>query len=336
MAFKKIDKEFQVTDSTVNVYGFRLLTSGYLMEEFQKNPIGFYMHGEYEQSPREQGVLVRWEDFRIDGDKVFAKPVINLAHPRGEQTVEEINDGFLNGASVGKIVALEISDDPAFMLPGQTGPTVTRWYNRELSLVDIPGNFNSLTLFDSDGNAINLADFKIQKTDMKQLFLTPEMISKLGLADNADQAQAITALQNLADKASKYDQAKQDLEQAQAATQVAQTALADYKKEQAGKEVASLLDVALNDKKITVAQKNVLATQYEGKPDELKALLDATPAYQPITSQLSDEQKGTEEKFKNLSYSQLDKAGLLPSLKAANLDLFKQKFQDEYGVEYKG
>ena len=142
--FKKIAKEFLLTDSSLNTYSYRLLTSGYLLDEFKKNPIGYYMHGTLE-FPREQGVLVKWDDLRQDGDKVYGKPCINLEHPRGERTVREIENGFLNAASVGKIVAVEISTNQADYLPTQEGPTVTKWFNRECSLVDIPGNYNALT-----------------------------------------------------------------------------------------------------------------------------------------------------------------------------------------------
>lgn len=78
-----------------------------------------------------------------------------------------------------------------------------------------------------------------------------------------------------------------------------------------------------------------METQFAGKPDELKNLLDATPAYQPVTEQITKEQVTLDDKFKNLSYQQLDRAGLLPELKEKDLDLFKTKFQQEYGVEYK-
>jgi hypothetical protein len=337
MAFKKIDKEFLVTDSTVNVYGFRLLTSGYLVEEFKKNPIGYYMHCDPELTDlrRADGVLVRWEDFRQDGDSWFAKPVINLEHPRGEKTCEEIENGFLNGASVGKLVALEFSDDPALMLPGQTGLTVTKWYNRELSLVDIPGNFNSLSLSDKDGNDINLADLKTEK-NMKQLFLTPEQIKALNLADNADQATVTQAINDLAAKAAKVDSMQTQIDTALAAKTTAETNLANLQKQQSTEKVASILDAALAAKKITNAQKAVMEKQYEGKPDELKALIDATPAYQSVTEQLSKEKGALNEKFQNLSYKELDRAGLLPELKKENLDLFKTKFKSEYGVDYKG
>ena len=60
--FKKIDKEFCLTDNSVNVYGYRLLTAGLDLAQYKKNPIGFLMHD------REGGVLVKWEDLRIEGD----------------------------------------------------------------------------------------------------------------------------------------------------------------------------------------------------------------------------------------------------------------------------
>lgn len=336
MAIKKIDKEFQVTDSSVNVYGFRLLTSGYLVDEFKKNPIGFYMHGEHNDYPREMGVLVKWEDFRKEGDKVFAKPVINLAHKRGQQTVDEIEDCFLNGASVGKIIAIEISDDPALMEPGQTGPTITKWYNRELSLVDIPGNFNSLSLFDEAGNAINLSDFKNQKNNMKQIFLTSDQLKAMNLADNSDQATVNTEIQNLVAKAKNADALKLQLDAALADKTTAETNLATFKKDANKKEVSDLLDKALNDRRITKALSDKLAKQYEEKPTELNELLADMQPYQPITEQLNKDGKtGDDERFKNLSYQELDRAGLLPALKASNIDLFKSKFKACYGVDYK-
>src|SRR5690349_15559056 len=112
---KKIEKTFQLSDSSVNCYGFRLLTKGYLIDEYTKNPIGYYMHD------REKGVVVKWDNLRVDGDRIVAEPVINMSNERGQQCVDEITDGFLNGASVGNIVALDWSDDPKMMLPGQTG-----------------------------------------------------------------------------------------------------------------------------------------------------------------------------------------------------------------------
>lgn len=151
--FKKIDKEFCITDNSLNVYKYRCLTKGLLLDEVKKNPIGFLMHN------RDKGVVVRWENFRIEGDKVFATPVVNLSHPEGQSIADQIENGFLNAASVGKIVCLAATNDPKLKLKGQTGPTVTKWFPREISLVDIPGNYNALAnLYDEDDNELSLSD----------------------------------------------------------------------------------------------------------------------------------------------------------------------------------
>jgi hypothetical protein len=106
--FKKIDKDFLLTDSSLNSYSYRLLTSGYLMDEFKKNPIGYYLHADPDNTEytRKDGVLVKWEDIRKDGDNVYGKPCINLSHPRGQKTVDEIESGFLNAASMGHFVVI--------------------------------------------------------------------------------------------------------------------------------------------------------------------------------------------------------------------------------------
>lgn len=166
--YKKIDKEFCITDNTVNVYKYRCLTEGLQLDEVKKNPIGYWMHN------REKGVIVRWEDFRIEKDKVFAKPKINLNNPNGQTIIDQIENGFLNSASVGKIVVLEVSNDNNLKLKGQTKPTITKWFPREISIVDIPGNYNAVAdLYDTDNKGLSLSDlqnFNINK-DLEKIDL---------------------------------------------------------------------------------------------------------------------------------------------------------------------
>lgn len=83
--FRKINKEYVLSDSSVNEYGFRLLTEGYQADSFLKNPIGYYMHR------REDGVALKWEDLHIAGDTVLATPVVNLSNTRGAQIYDEFS-----------------------------------------------------------------------------------------------------------------------------------------------------------------------------------------------------------------------------------------------------
>ena len=94
----KVDKEFLLTDETVNCYGYRLLTSGLLLDRFEP-PIGFFMHD------REQGVAVKWDDLVVRDGALYGKPVVD--ETRFPDLAQQIIDGFYAAASVGHIVALE-------------------------------------------------------------------------------------------------------------------------------------------------------------------------------------------------------------------------------------
>lgn len=323
--FKKIDKEFLLSDSTLNCYSFRLLTAGYQLDEYKKNPIGYRMHN------REDGVVLRWEDLRVDGDKVYAKPVINLSNAKGQQTVDEVENGFLNAASVGHLVALEISKDPKDYLPNQKGPTVTKWYNRECSLVDIPGNYNALTdLVDAQDNPINLADFNIQKINMEKITLTAAQLALIpNLKAEATQAEVDTAITDLVAKAALADTYKTDKE-------AAEQKLADAEKKVKTDKVTDLLATAKNDKKISEAVATQLKADYAENPDGLKVILDGLVAYKPVKDQLKENGSERLQALVAKSYAELDKAGELPELQALDMEAFKTKFKEEFKTEYKG
>lgn len=316
-----------LTDSSVNCYGFRLLTDGYIQTEFEKNPIGYYMH------EREEGVVLRWEDFRKDADKVFAKPVINLSNERGQQTVEECENGFLNGASVGNIVALEWSEDPSMMLPGQTGPTITKWYNRECSLVDVPGNFNALTLYDKDGNVINLAAFTKNSLTMEKTFLTPEQLSKLGLKADSKQSEVDQVIENLMSKAAKADDLQTKLDAANTAKTTAETALQNLKDSTADAEVDTLLGKAKDESKITANAAAKMKEQFKGKPAELKAVLDVLQPHPSITGSLKTGADANDLTAK--SWNELDRSGKLEDLRAKDENAFFDKFKAEFNKPHK-
>jgi hypothetical protein len=364
---RKIDKEFVITDDSVNCYGFRLLTEGYLIGEYKKNPIGYAMH------KRDDGVLVRWEDLRVDGNTVYGKPVINLNHAMGQRTVDEINDGFLNAASVGHIVVLELSEEASLKLDGQTGPTITKWFNRECSLVDVPGNYNALKqLFDADDQPIqNLSDFTKSKLShtMKQVFFTGAQIAAMNLKADASEIEIGTAFNDLVAKAAKSAQLETELNNlkaqttgtkvndliaaAEAAGKITKEAgmklKADYANNPeglknlldliaapAGTKVSDLIAAAQTAGKITVETGKKLSADYASNPEGLKNLLDAMPVYQSITNDLNA--KGGDKKFANLmakSWDELFETGETEVLKKEAPELYAQKYKETFGKDPK-
>ncbi|MDY0104404.1 MAG: hypothetical protein RBS07_15820 [Lentimicrobium sp.] len=294
MAFKKVDKEFCLSDNNPNVYGYRCLSEGFLADRFQP-AIGFKMH------KRDDGVAVRWEDIRISDGKVYGKPVVNIG--RFPELYDEIVDGFYNGASCGKIVALEISDDPEMIVEGQTGPTVTKWFPREISIVDIPGNYSAFAqLYDDNDNVIRDLSDQTQinnQKNMNKLNLNAAQIAALNLSDDASESDISQALNKVIEKAGKFDAAQKELKDLKAA---------DNKK-----QVSEILDKAQTERKLTKAAADKLAETYAENPTGLKDLVDNLTAQQLVTDTIDQTEVPAE--YKGKSFKDLYLSGELEQVK---------------------
>ncbi len=325
--FKKIDRQYVLSDSSVNVYGFRLLTSGYQLDAFRKNPIGYYMHR------REDGIALKWEDLKVEDDQVLGTPVINCANARGQQTCDEAENGFLNAASVGHIVVLEYSTDPELMLPGQTGPTITKWYNKECSLVDIPGNCNALTaLYDAQENEIKLMDLSTPASLLHSSTSTtlPALTAALSLSNSANEDAVLEAVKNLSTKAAVLELENGTL---RAEKLTLQGQLDDLHTTRTAQEVSALLDRALEDRKITVALRQRLAADYAGNPAALKELIAAMPAYRSIAENLKARQDNSEAQWEWDDYEKNDPTGKkLKELRAADPTRYKCIFDKKFAA----
>ena len=305
MAQQKIDKEYCLTDNSVNVYGYRCLTEGFQADRF-KPAIGLLMHN------RERGVAVKWEDLRFDGDKLWGKPVVNTtAFP---DLAQQIEDGFYDGASCGKIVALEWSDEPEMKIEGQTGITVTKWFPREISIVDIPGNYNALAnLYDESDNVLmDLSDNKQvfnnnqNQNEMPDLNLTAEHKKLLDLKDDATPDHVGVVLNDLVDKAKR--------------TETAEKELADLKAETTIKEVNDILEKGMTNKKLTKDLSDKLRATYKDNPAGVKDLIDGMHAQQIVSSTEGDE---IPEKYKGKSFNDLYLSGDLADVKKNYPEYFK-------------
>ncbi|MFV0313269.1 MAG: phage protease [Dysgonomonas sp.] len=309
MAFKKIEKEYCLTDNSVNCYGYRLLTEGFLQDRFSP-AIGYLMHN------REGGVAVKWEDFRIDGDKLWAKPVINTA--KYPNLADEIEAGFYDAASVGHLIALEWTDNESMKLAGQTGITVTKWFCRECSIVDIPGNFNALAKLydDNDSMLMDLSDNRInnnpkfEKNDMDKIVLTGAMLAGLNLMAGATQADAEKALSDLAAKASRTEKAEKDL--------------ADLKAEHNKKAVEDILQKGKDEGRLTKELADELGVTYKENPEGLKNLVAKMPKQTRVTGKETEDLSGIPEKYRGKTKQELFVSGQLESLKAECPEYFEQ------------
>lgn len=150
-----MSKRIILSDSSLNRYGYRVLTEGINIEAFKKNPVMLYMHFRDEGSPYwgDYKAIGHWEDFQIDGDKLSAVPVFDKVDELSQTIAKKFEAGTFNAASIG-IRIIETSSDKSVVIQGQTRETVTQCDLMEASIVDVPANANAVRLYDRSNLAV--------------------------------------------------------------------------------------------------------------------------------------------------------------------------------------
>ena len=142
----KTGKRMVLTDSTLNRYGYRVITSGITnLEQFRKNPVLLYMHYRDDGGRGAYRAIGHWDDLQLEDDRLTGVPVFDCTDELSCAVADKYEAGTLNAVSIG-FLPLETSNKDADLLPGQTRATVTQWELLEASIVDIPANANAVRL----------------------------------------------------------------------------------------------------------------------------------------------------------------------------------------------
>lgn len=128
---------FVISTEDLNRYGARVLTAGIDLLPFAGNPVMLYMHD------RTRLPIGYWRDLRIEGSQLTGDAVFDQTDGFSQAIAAKVAAGTLRACSV-SLACLELSENPALLLPGQTRPTVTKSVLLEVSIVDIPGNHQAL------------------------------------------------------------------------------------------------------------------------------------------------------------------------------------------------
>ena len=181
-------KRVRISNESLNCYGTRIMTDGLDISQYQRNPVLLLMH--------ERGKVIGYvKDIRKENGEVTGELEFDEASPESIRVKKQFEFGSLKMVSAG-IDILELSEDPALLVQGQTRPTVTKGKLYEVSVVDIGGNDDALVLT-RDGITLELAkdgsnplpllnnkpsNQSQQMTDVKELALL------LGLEATADES----------------------------------------------------------------------------------------------------------------------------------------------------
>lgn len=315
---------FKIHDESVNTYGFRMLCSGANLEEYNKNPVVLYNHNDWEMP------VGRGENVRIEGNAILMDVVFDTEDPRAAEIEGKVTRGFLRMASVGAWPPEEASDDDSLRLPGQTGPTITRWTLREVSICPIGANHNALALYDRDtGKRLDLSDHNtlVRLTDSIKPFKTKMNMSvltqMLKLSDSASE-------QAVADEVRKVIELNDNL---QKENDNLKRKVNDMKtkaeKEQENQAVA-LIDGAIQDGRLDASGRDAWLTDFKRDFENTKVRLSSIKPRTAIAPQIRPNGQAGAIELRDMSFADILKSDRLKELKREP-ELYREKFREAYG-----
>lgn len=156
----KSTKRFIISNNSLNAQGFRMLTDGVDLSDFEKNPLLLFNHIRPDGTDKNQILPIgHWEDIEINGEELSGVPVFDDKDDFAMSIYHKVEGNHIRMCSAGA-EPIETSANPKLLLPSQKKETVVKWKLKEASIVDIGANPEALTvaLYDANDNLINLSD----------------------------------------------------------------------------------------------------------------------------------------------------------------------------------
>ena len=140
-------KRVRISNDSLNSYGFRVLTHGMDVAQYNRNPVLLYMH--------ERGNVVGYvKDLKVENNEVTGELMFDCASELSQRCKKQFEFGSLRMVSAGLDI-LETSEDASMLVQGQTRPTITKSKLFEVSVADVGANDDALVLH-KDGKRITL------------------------------------------------------------------------------------------------------------------------------------------------------------------------------------
>ena len=322
----KKGKKLKVSDESVNTYGTRVLTAGWMnRKKFEDNPLMLLNHAR-----PSDGVLPigTWTDIEVKNKEIHMSPVFDDEDEGlGKQVAGKYERNVMRAASVG-IRILETSDKEEDLLPGQTRPTITKWELREVSLVDIPANANCISFYDEAGAIVNFSD-----TDQSGVLpilnhndeniMSPELKKQLGLKDDATDAEVTAAIANLKSRNEELEIQFADRKKKEKANQDA--------------EVVKILNAAVTDGKIQEAERGIYKDLFEANFAATKKVMAGLGKRMTLSGYAKGKGSTTtvaDGKVMTFSDMRKEQPEKLAKMKEDNFAEFNDLYKAEFGKDF--
>lgn len=329
----KSSKRFIISNSGLNSQGFRMLTEGALLDDFEKNPLLLWNHIRPEGNNRNQILpLGHWVDLKVEGDEISGVPFFDDDDEFAMSIFKKVENGTIRMCSAGA-EPLETSDKPEHIVQGQTKATVTTWRLKEASICDIGSNPGSLAvqLYDHNERAIALSEESIQKLIPKIDMKDP----KVKLSDEEEKKLA----EEEEEKKLSDEEKDEVIKQLRLKLKEMEEKLRLSEEEKEEEKVETLVSNAVTMRKITASQKGHFIKLAKSDFKTTEELINSLPSATTLKDQLSNTKVSPEKeriaKLSEKSWDELFNSGDLEFVKLHAPDVYKTKYVTKFKKEPK-
>lgn len=308
-------KRVRISNDSLNSYGFRVLTSGMDVTQYNRNPVLLYMH--------ERGNVVGYvKDLKVENNEVTGELMFDCASELSQRCKKQFEFGSLRMVSAGLDI-LETSEDASVLVQGQTRPTITKSKLFEVSVADVGANDDAIVLH-KDGKIITLGrdgdcDLPLLNNNNKQQ-KTEEMDNKtialqLGLPETATEAEISAKITELN------------------AVKEQNASLMKEKDKLTLESITNLVTHAIVDKRLEEKDKDQFVEL--GKKIGTEELEKTLKAMHPAVklSSVIGHQGSTPTDEKKLTKLSDVPAEQIATLRSENLEEYTRLYKAEYGIE---
>ena len=163
------------------------------------------------------------------------------------------------------------------------------------------------------------------QTNIRDMALLDKLRMLPSFKDVNDEQGVIDLVRSLENKATKVD-----------ALEKANNAYKERIEQAESKEIDAILNKAVSEGKITKEQLPSFKTLMDKDRKTTEALLNLMkPTATRRAADYIDDKRGGVDSLAGMSWDEIDKAGRLKELKDTNIELFKNKYKERFGVDYK-
>lgn len=185
-----MEYKFIVNTENVNSYGYRIITEGIDISQYERNPVVLFMHDRGDYKPTGDEVIGRAR-LSKENDQLIAYITFDSENEFAAKIENKVKGDFIRMCSMFADV-VEASSDAALVLPGQKYETITKCKLVEISIVDIGGNDDAIRL---SGHSATTPKIKLLNTNTMSELKTIALA--LGKDANTGEAELLKTVNEL-------------------------------------------------------------------------------------------------------------------------------------------